>query len=226
MKEHNTVRFMRTQVTSIEISDLFSISHRQVLRSIRRITESDPDFLGGYFEESSYTSPQNKVLPMYVMGVDGFQILSSSPSMSRGKSAETKARLLNDFGSECFVVHQKTSRSEDLFFEMLREFAPDQHIKRQFPVNGKKVDFYLEQTGIFIEYDEEQHFSLSAQEKDSERWESIAEFVKQKTGARPWLLRVKKGREIEGLRKLVSIICIVATHDLIMGVDEEKRIVN
>lgn len=216
---------MRTHITSLEISDLFEIDHKFVLRSIRKILSDDPELFSSYFNEQTYQSKQNKPVPMFEMGCDGFQLLSSSNSMSRGKNAIAKSQVLNEFGCECYVVAQKSSRFEDSYYGLLCEFLPEFKISRQFPVAGMRVDFYLEESGIFIEYDEEQHLSPAQQKKDEERWGIISNHLADIHGAKPWLVRVSKGNEIKSLRAIAGVMSVVCVYDLFSVVDEESKIV-
>lgn len=216
---------MRNHISTKEISDQFKVNHRYLMKIVRDIISSDPELFYSYFHKSSYISKQNKSIAMYDMGCDGFQILTSSNLMSRGESAMTKARILNEFGSDCYVVAQKGSRFEDSYYNLLCDFCPDVKIIRQFPVIGMRVDFYLEGFGIFIEYDEEQHLSASHKVKDEDRWAAISKHLTEIYMSKPWLIRVRKGNEIESLRAIAGVMSIVCDHDLRLALDEKSKIV-
>ena len=63
-------------VTSLQVAEHFGKNHKDVLRDIRQLLESDEDGFGERnFALSSYLSEQNKELPMYVMSKDGFVLL-------------------------------------------------------------------------------------------------------------------------------------------------------
>lgn len=60
---------------SKEVADRFGKVHRNVMRDIAGLHCSD-EFRALNFEQSSYTSPQNKVLPCIEMTRDGFCFLA------------------------------------------------------------------------------------------------------------------------------------------------------
>ena len=64
----------RVLVSSKDISDSFGKVHRNVLRDIKSL-ECSEDFRQHNFEQSSFTSLQNKVLPCVNMTKDGFAFL-------------------------------------------------------------------------------------------------------------------------------------------------------
>lgn len=65
----------KAAVNSKEVADKFGKVHRHVLRDIRALHCSD-EFRESNFVLSSYTSPQNKVLPCIEMTRDGFCFLA------------------------------------------------------------------------------------------------------------------------------------------------------
>ncbi len=62
-------------VSSRDIARVFEKQHAHVLRDIREITESDPDWGLSNFGESSYWNEQNKIQPEYLISRDGFTLL-------------------------------------------------------------------------------------------------------------------------------------------------------
>lgn len=63
-------------VTSLQVAEAFGKEHRNVLRDIREIIESDTDnFALLNFEQCSYTNENNREMPMYAMSKDGFVLL-------------------------------------------------------------------------------------------------------------------------------------------------------
>lgn len=61
-------------VSSLQVADDFNKKHKDVLETIRKLTAENSALLEMYYE-SSYTSSQNKELPMYLMNRDGFTFL-------------------------------------------------------------------------------------------------------------------------------------------------------
>lgn len=64
----------RAICTSLDVSETFRKDHFHVLRDIDKIGCSE-EFRQSNFGLSSYTSAQNKELPMYIMTRDGFTLL-------------------------------------------------------------------------------------------------------------------------------------------------------
>lgn len=64
----------RVGCTSLDVAETFGKEHFHVLRDIDKIGCSE-DFRQSNFGLSTYTSTQNKDLPMYIMTRDGFTLL-------------------------------------------------------------------------------------------------------------------------------------------------------
>jgi very-short-patch-repair endonuclease len=195
---------MRQEITTIEISEKFRKVHRDILRSMRKF---DCDEISmSLFTEYKYKSLQNKELPAYRMGVDGFCLLTDTWGFSRGESAKVKASILSEFGYDFVIAFSSRTRHEDSFSSMLNEFLSDDKIIREFPIAGKRIDFYIPEYSLAIEYDEEQHFSKDSKERDCERWSVIQSYVISELEDPMSLIRVKKGEEIKGLSNIAAWI--------------------
>lgn len=83
-------------VSSKKIAEAFSKVHRNVTRDIENLDCSD-DFRVRNFTPSSYTSPQNKVLPCYEMTRDGFAFLCMG--FTGKEAAEWKEKYIEAFNS-------------------------------------------------------------------------------------------------------------------------------
>lgn len=71
---HDTAR-----VDSLFVAELFEKNHKEVLRNIRKITDSlsrlSEEFRQRNFAQSSYRNQQNKKQPCYYLTRDGFTML-------------------------------------------------------------------------------------------------------------------------------------------------------
>ncbi len=195
---------MRTNITTLEISEMFGKVHRDVLRHVRRFENDEISM--SLFKSYKYTSLQNKKLPAFSMGIDGFCLLTDTWGYSRGESAKVKAGILSDFGHDFVITFSSRTRHEDSFSSMLNEFLSDDKIIREYPIAGKRIDFYMPEYSLAIEYDEEQHFSKDSKEKDCERWSIIQSYVISELEDPMSLIRVKKGEEIKGLSNIAAWI--------------------
>ena len=200
---------MRTEITTLEIAEYYKISHADILRRVRSLIASDIEY-PHMFTEIVYkntrgrTYSRGRTYPAFKMGVEGFSVLSEYRSFQGVK----KAIILSEFGEQVVVVGKKRTRHEDAFFQMLCEFLPHLRVVRQFPIAGYRVDFYIEKAGLFIEFDEEQHFSKKAQDEDYLRWTEINDHIGRRDGKSVPLIRVNKGCEIYGLSLIMSFLAL------------------
>lgn len=96
MKDLVVVKDGVALVSSKDVADAFGKVHRNVMRDIKALECSDK-FRELNFEQSSYTSLQNKTLPSFDMTRDGFAFLCMGFS---GKSAATwKEKYINAFNA-------------------------------------------------------------------------------------------------------------------------------
>ena len=80
--------------TSKIVSDVFGRAHRDVIKAINQLECSD-DFRARNFSQSSYTSPQNKVLKCFDITRDGFSFLCMG--FTGKKAAEWKEKYISTF---------------------------------------------------------------------------------------------------------------------------------
>lgn len=205
---------MRDSISSVEVAERFAKPHRNVLGSIRKLISEDCNS-EAFFFESEFTSKQNKKLPCYDMSFSGFSLLTDTWGFSRGDAAPVKAAIIGEFGESCVVLSSVRTRREDCFYDMLTEIFPFTKIFRQYNVAGYRVDFYMPEHFLFIEFDEEQHFSDAAKKKDADRWESIRGFVMDNFDDKIELIRVDVGNELRGIGAIAGYMAMTglnATH--------------
>jgi len=194
---------MRTEITTLEIAAYYGMQHKTVLERVRSLIASDIEY-PHMFTEIEYKNSRGRTYTAFKMGVEGFSVLSEYRSFQGVK----KAIILSEFGEQVVVVGKKRTRHEDAFFHMLCEFLPHLRVVRQFPIAGYRVDFYIEKAGLFIEFDEEQHFSKRAQDEDYLRWTEINDHIGKRDGKSVPLIRVNKGCEIYGLSLIMSFLAL------------------
>ena len=198
---------MRVSICSTEIADRFGNGHRNVVRAIRKLMAEDWNSRA-FFVESEYTSKQNKTLKCYEMNFSGFSLLTDTWGFSRGASAPVKAAIIAEFGETCVVLSSSRTRREDCFHDMLTEIFPQTKILRQYHIAGYRVDFYMPEHFLFIEFDEEQHFSESHRQKDSARWAAISSFVNDEFDDKIELIRVDVGHELRGIGAIAGYMAL------------------
>ncbi|MGL5566011.1 MAG: Rha family transcriptional regulator [Plesiomonas sp.] len=198
---------MRNSICSTEVASRFSRTHRHVLRAIKKLIKEDLN-ASAFFSESEYTSQQNKKLPCYDMTFSGFSLLTDTWGFSRGAAAPVKAAIIGEFGESCVVLSSARTRREDCFYEMLTDIFPFTKILRQYHIAGYRADFYMPEHFLFIEFDEEQHFSDAAKKKDTERWESIRGFIAGNFDDKVELIRVDVGNELRGIGAIAGYMAM------------------
>ena len=198
---------MRKSISSKEIAERFGFVHRDVTRSIRKILKEDYN-ASSFFTKTEYVSSQNKPLPSFDMNFSGFSYLTDTRSYSRGENAVVKAEIMREFGESCVVVSSVRTRREDCFFDMLKRATIGVDIVRQYAIAGYRVDFYLPEFGLFVEYDEEQHFSKQHRDADDNRWAAIRGYIKDRFDDEIRLIRVDAGSEFEGIGAIIGFMAL------------------
>lgn len=197
----------RVKISSTEIADKFSLIHRDVIRVIKRILSEDYNS-SMWFSESSYTSSQNKSIKSYDMTYEGFCLVTDTWRFSRGEWAKVKASLMGEFGESCVVLSSVRTRPEDDFYNLLSGILWNIKIIRQYPICGFRVDFYIPSAGLFIEYDEEQHFSSKHRDADAVRWSEIQSRLLSEFDNEGVVIRVKKGDELKGIASIIGYLAL------------------
>ncbi len=88
--------------------------------------------------------------------------------------------------------------------------VPSGKIFRQYHVTGYRVDFYMPEHFLFIEFDEEQHFSSSAKKEDANRWAAIRGFIMEKFDDKIELIRVDAGNELRGIGAIAGHMALTS----------------
>lgn len=92
----------------------------------------------------------------------------------RTKRSPRVNEVLKRLGVDVEQLHTST-RFEVSFGNMLREALGELGIEivEQYNVDGYRIDFYIPQFNLAVEYDEQQHFITTNHEKDLERQKCI-----------------------------------------------------
>lgn len=96
----------------------------------------------------------------------------------------------------------KFTRKEEYFYQQLQEFLSglnlDMVVETQYPVYNYRIDFYLPEYNLAIEYDELRHKSQVDKDK-------VRQFqIEAKLNCT--FLRIEEGQEIKGLGQLASLL--------------------
>ena len=196
---------MRDYITSKELADRTGIEHRHLTRTINELKLSFPscDIKSGI-----YTTKQNKKMNCFLLSgrflrylVQSRRNMTSTPE----RLAESN-NILQELGIESVVITRLTDSSEDMFYEIMKRFFNDDVVLvRQYAVMGYRVDFYLPEINLMIEFDEKHHDYGVNKHNDAKREIEIKSYFKSMDEEEEVkIIRVKEGREIESLRDIVS----------------------
>lgn len=190
------MEYKNKYINSCEIANKFSKRHDSVLRDIDNILKSNNE-LSNDFILSNYKNSRGKFYRCYELSKNAYKILTTKYSYSA-----------------------MNPRFEFKFENLLREMFPSEKIFTQYQVLNYRIDFFMPDIQIIIEYDEDQH--KYSKDKDIQRMKEIkAELNKMlvngepfydgdSTEPNPWLdgidsfsvIRIEKDKEIDGIRKL------------------------
>lgn len=189
--------------SSREVAEKFGKENKHVNEDIRRILKSNAD-LQYEFILSTYINSRGRIYPYYLLTNTALNIL-----ITKYRYSAINPRFEYKFG------------------DLLRQMFPSEIIISQYKILTYKIDFFMPELNIIIEYDEEQH--KYSKEKDHKRINEIKDELNRMiisgiplydgdlAEPKPWLkgknifsvVRVKKGNEIDGLRN----ICIKITEN-------------
>jgi len=134
-----------------EISDLLGYS--ETSKMLKRLDD----------DEKKTVARNDQLIPLHLFKNQGNLILINQKGVlqaisgSYKKTQSFKKELLNLIGiSNLYIVETK----ESLFAESLIDFVKEAyklHIQTQFYILGYKIDFYLPEIKLAIEFDEEHH---------------------------------------------------------------------
>ena len=155
---------------------------------------------------------------IYLLNKSGYEILCSILE-------NTEINIVNEMFEICFdtfntniiLLNRYENEFRNLLFNILEDFIT---IKCQFPILKYRVDFFIPELSLIIEYDEEGHRhkideDISREENiqnEFKRWYPEEEYIPVK------ILRVNKNDE---LRSIKEIIRIVSKYDII-----QERFIN
>ena len=166
-------------MTSLEIAEEYGKGHNKVLESIRNILKRHPEHINE-FTYSSYINKQNKHIPCYILTKNAINIIKAK-----------------------YELGSLPARLENSFKEFLDTLFPNEKIIFQYPILNYRIDFYFEELNFAVEYDEDAH--KYQQVKDINRESEITMYFKN-LKKEIIFIRVKEGKEAEGIKKILEVI--------------------
>lgn len=131
----------------------------------------------------------------YLEFIEGVYVDSNSRMMPCFYISKKGEKRLHDR----YKYNSRTASLEKSFYEWLRILFPNQNIIKQYPILNYRIDFYIKSLNIAIEYDENAH-------KYNKEKDILRQFDIQKEIPDIHFIRVKEGKEVEGIRELLLLI--------------------
>lgn len=126
-------------VSTKYISDVFDKVHRNVMRDVENLHCSD-DFRVRNFEQSSYTSKQNKTLKSYDVTRDGFAFLAMG--FTGPEAAEWKERYINAYNEMELAIAKRVSEAPKSMEELNAVSKQIEELKEVGSFHGKELASY------------------------------------------------------------------------------------
>lgn len=164
MNENLTTKEIAT-INSKEVAEMMEMEHSKLLRKISGINKDFTEFKFDsniYWTKSSYVDKKGRSRKCYEITKNGCELI-----IQRSRKDIKLEKLIEFVGSmEMPIVLSK--RKEVSFIEQLEEFLSEYNIKgiKQYPILNYRIDYYIPELKLAIEYDENNHnsYSYEAQE--------------------------------------------------------------
>lgn len=164
IKEHEG----KPVVSSREVANNFEKEHSKVLRTIKNIIKKSPSAIN-LFIESTYLDKSNRQSKEYLLTRKGVKILYDSVRVGRFKNQ--LGLLYKRMGEDTLEIIMIPERFETVFFDKLNDtlLALGIELETQKNVLNYRLDGYIPQFNLAIEYDEAGHRNTSAKKSDIQR---------------------------------------------------------
>lgn len=150
---------------SREVALNFDKRHDNVIRDIENLTAKNSDNKN-YFCKTTYINSRGREYPFYHMTKEGFLLLTSS---FRGtKAQEAKAKILTETDMiPPALPERKELEFVDILKETMKPLGLTIETQKVFPKLDFRVDVFIPELNLAIEYDEKEH--IYKIEKDKQR---------------------------------------------------------
>ena len=165
-------------IDSMEVSKILKQRHSDVLKKIHGNEELSTEPIFG-LSKNYYMDKNRQKRPMYTMNNIGAMYLMllfnngiakelRCELVSRLKEKDIKIELTNGIRFE-----RKENKFKEQLQETLKPFGIKIETQKTMESNNYRIDFYLPEYKLAIEYDEQQHNSDINKEKDKKREKEI-----------------------------------------------------
>lgn len=146
---------IKINYTSLEISDKYNKAHKDVLEAIRSIIKRNPE-LSDHFKINHYIASNGKRNPKYIIDNVGKEILDNKFKYNT-RSARFEYKFENEL-RDCV---------QEIGYEVLTQYSVCK--------NKYRIDFYIPEIKLAIEYDEDTHRFKN--QLDKNRQEEISDTI-------------------------------------------------
>lgn len=232
------------RMTSLEVVKLINnfrreegneveLLHKNFLEKIRKeiksLKQADYD-VDKYFKFTSYTDVNGKERPCYEITIKGLELLRDSSKHDVRAYIYAIQQLNPNYKQEVINIAATSTRKELLINQVLLAWFDKEQIKTQYPVLNYRIDYFIPDVDLIIEYDEEHHKYhheedekrmdailnelfrkwKSAKSKDDYEFFSEDDWVERETYTRPsqqfTVIRIKEFEEYKGLNELFEYL--------------------
>ena len=165
-------------LSSREVAEMMEVSHKNLLRKIDNINETFENNLNceKYWIESTFKNRGKQYRECQVTK-EGVRMLYefSRGGIRKKRLSELYQNMGGDFSDTVYMV----DRFETTFFNKLKDFLEPLDIKIELQKNvlDYRLDGYIEEYNLAIEYDESQHFNKTSIKKDKKREREISKIL-------------------------------------------------
>ena len=226
-------------MTSLEVVDLVNKlrleegndkvkRHADFMESIRKEVKSLENInidTREYFFSTSYIDKGNQERPCYRLTIKGLEHLKDNSIHDVKAYIEAIKRLDPTYQQNYVTLSPTYIRKELLLNQILLAWFEVDQIKAQYPVLGYRIDYFIPDCNLIIEYDENSgHKNLKADKKRMneiidclvKKWinfelpssdtHDIEDYLEGKYDNPFTTIRIKEGRENEGLNELFEFL--------------------
>ena len=173
------------------------------------------------FKPVEYKDNKGEMRPTYLISVKGLEWLRDVNVHDVRAYNEAIKFLDPNYNQEYIHIAPTYIRKELLIYQVLLAWFNENQIKTQYPVLDYKVDYYIPDCNLIIEYDEVS--GHKDKEKDDKRMKEILNYLFEEWKNKPeiddcdlkyfntpekafYVIRIKEGEENKGLTELFELI--------------------
>ena len=156
---------MEKGICTLKISELCNIKHKNILTMIhgrgnrKGFNNILRENMEEYFIKSNYKDKQDKIWPCYLATKKGCELLLTKRSINKKAFID----YMKEYFNENNITYFEITRKEVEFIKELEDALEPFGIKgkKQYHILRYRIDYYIPNLNIAIEYDENDHSNYS-----------------------------------------------------------------